>query len=551
MSAESYQEQPLDLRAYLAVLRRRKASIVAVAALTLVFAIGFSLRQTPMYASTAKVWVKPIVSTQTLLQGAAPTLLSLDTEKELVESEAVADLAAHRAGTRTTGFEMLRHLSVAVPTNSQVLEISYTSPDPLLAQKGAQAFATAYLKFKTDEALSTAKTVQESLQSQIGRLQNDLSQARYDLDHSPDGSTEHFEAENRLSSVNTQIGLLENQMLSLNSLSIDPGAIVAAADLPDSPSSPNHPLNAGLGLFLGLALGIGLAFVRERLDDRIRSRQDLEEHIGAPVLVAIPRFELPAPHRSNRRGLITIRDASHPAAEAYRTLRTSLQFHAAQTKGRTFMVVSATPSEGKTTTAANLAVVLAQAGKETVLLSADMRNPVLNELFQSDWRPEQCAGLSNILTGEVAPQDTLQRTDVDNLWIIGSGPVPMTPAELASSDRMADLIEALRASVDFTIIDSAPALAVTDALAMAPYVDGVLYVADASKTERGAVMQARTMLEHVGAPVFGAVLNRFDPGKAGRYEYTYRYTYRYGPPEGRAARARRGGEGLRRLLRRS
>jgi polysaccharide biosynthesis transport protein len=553
MGAELYREQPLDLREYLAVVRRRRRSIAAIAALTFVFAMGFSLHQTPMFTSTAKVWVKPIVANQTLLNGTAPTLLSLDTEKQLVQSEAVADLAARNAGTRTTGFEMLKHLSVDVPTNSQVLEISYSSPGPLLAQKGAQAFATAYLKFKTDEALATSKTVEQSVQQQIGQLQNQLAQANYQAQHTAPNSTDHVDATNRITTINTQIGLLENQLASINTLSIDPGAIVQSADLPTSPSSPNHLLNGGLGLFLGLALGIGVAFLRERLDDRIRGREDLEEHIGAPVLIAIPRFTVQSTkRRPQRRGLVTIHEPSQPAAEAYRTLRTSLQFHAAQTGAKVFMVVSATPGEGKTTTAANLAVVLAHAGKQVVLLSADMRNPVLNELFRSDWRPDREAGLSNILTGEISPQDTLQQTEVRNLWMIGSGPVPVRPAELASSESMSDLIEALREAADFTIIDSAPSLAVTDALAMAPHVDGVLYVADATTTERGAVVQARTMLEHVGANVIGAVLNRFEPSKAGRYEYSYRYTYTYGPPPEEATKPNgRGGDALRRLLRRT
>jgi tyrosine-protein kinase len=558
MSAELSPERPLDLREYLAVVRRRKGTILLVTAVTLLSALAFSLQQTPIYTSTAKVWVKPIVANQTLLSGTSPTLLSLDTEKELVESETVADIAAKKAGERTTGFEMLKHVSVSVPTNSQVLEISYSSPDPLLAQKGAQAFADAYLTFKTDEALDSAKKVQASLQGEVNALQNQLSQARYQLTHSPEGSTEHFEAENRITTLNTQIGLIENQILSVTSLSIDPGAVVQSANLPTGPSSPNHPLNAALGLLVGLALGVGIAFLRERLDDSIRSREDLEEHLGAPVLVAIPKFSLPKRVMAARRGLVTVHDPTNAAAEAYRTLRTSVQFHAAQTKARTFMIVSATPAEGKTTTAANLAVVLAQAGKQTVLLSADLRNPALNELFRSDWRVQPDTGISNIVTGEVNPQDALQQTEVRNLWMIGSGPVPGRPAELASSDSMVELIEALHASADFTIIDSAPSLAVTDALAMAPHVDAVIYVADASSTQRSAVVEARQMLERAGAKVVGAVLNRFEPPKHSTYQYAYRYTYRYAPAEPETngngsdpAATKPRGEGRRRLLRRT
>jgi capsular exopolysaccharide synthesis family protein len=231
-----------------------------------------------------------------------------------------------------------------------------------------------------------------------------------------------------------------------------------------------------------------------------------------------------------------------PASESFRTLRTSVQFIAGQTKAKTFMVVSAAPGEGKTTTAANLAVVLAQAGKQTLLLSADLRNPALNDLFRSDWRAQPEVGISNILAGEVSVREALSHTDVKNLWIISSGPVHGRPAELAGSESMAELIDVLRDSADYTIIDSAPTLAVSDALAIASRVDAVIYVADASSTKRGAVVHARTILERAGANVVGAVLNRFEPSKSSAYHYAYRYTYRYEPVQAETPPVARNGD---------
>ncbi|MDP9330341.1 MAG: polysaccharide biosynthesis tyrosine autokinase [Actinomycetota bacterium] len=528
MTSDVPTPQPFHLREYLAVLRGRRWTVIATTAITLFAAMFFSLRMTPQYSSTARVLVKPLTGSSQLLDPVPLNTLSLDTEREIVKSTAVAELAGNAMDTPLAPQELVRHLSVSVPSQTQILQITYTDPSPLTAQRGAQAFADSYITFKRNQALDTYTTVANSLQHQIDGLQVQLNHASTTSDNSSPGSAAKRGADDRISLLSSRIALLTNQISSLTTQDINPGAVIQAAVLPTAPSSPNHILNGGIGLFVGLALGIGLAFLRERLDDRLKGREDLEEHIAAPTLVVIPK--VPDWRNKSRAKLVTLEDPRGAPAEAYKMLRTSILFICAQNDLRSLMVASAAASEGKTTTAANLATVLAQAGKRVILVSADLRKPRIGKFFDPTGRHTAGqSGLTAVLTGSTTVQEALEPTGVDGLWLLDSGPIPANPAEMAQSQAMATLLEALRDSADFTIIDSAPALVVTDALAMAPHVDGILFVADAGKTTRQTVLRARTQLEHVGGRIIGSVLNGFDPSKASSYSYEYgsRYTYRY------------------------
>ncbi|HEY2804109.1 MAG TPA: polysaccharide biosynthesis tyrosine autokinase, partial [Actinomycetota bacterium] len=303
----------------------------------------------------------------------------------------------------------------------------------------------------------------------------------------------------------------------------DPGAIIAAPNDPNGQSSPRPKLDLAMGLFLGLFVGCGWALVDDRLDDSLRGRDDLEEAMGLPVLAAIPKVE----SWKDRDGvrLVSIQEPRSPTSEAYRTLRTNVMVAAARNDVKTILVSSALEGEGKTTTAANLAVTLAQSGKRVVLVSADMRRPRLHEFFGL----ENDRGLAEILSHKMPAWEGLQESGVENLWIFTSGQVADAPAELLSSDRMIDFISERREVVDFIVIDSPPLLAVADGLELAARVDGVLYVADAEHTPRGALKEARRQLEWVGARVLGAVLNRAPLIRASAY-YGYLPTKGYDAP---------------------
>jgi capsular exopolysaccharide synthesis family protein len=242
-----------------------------------------------------------------------------------------------------------------------------------------------------------------------------------------------------------------------------------------------------------------------------------------PVLAVVPKVAQWSARTEAH--LATISEPRSPASEAYRTLRTSMLFMAAQKNLQVLMVTSPSAGDGKTTTTANLAVALAQAGKSVIIVSGDLRKPRLHRFFDGITNTE---GLVDVLSGDRNVRQVLQETTIPNLSVMACGPISSSPAELLHAPRMAAMLEEMRTLADFVIIDSAPVLVVSDSLAMAALVDGVLFVTEAQNTDRQAVSRARNQLEQVGAPVVGAVMNNFDPSKAGGGGYAYRYYYRYG-----------------------
>src|SRR5439155_12608825 len=281
---------------------------------------------------------------------------------------------------------------------------------------------------------------------------------------------------------------ISSSLRNLDPSKLNQPQLLLPAGLPQDPVSPDMVLIGAFGLLFGLALGIALAFLRERLDDSLRGRLDLEANLAAPVLAVIPK--VPGWRNKHDARLVTREQPKSAVAEAYRTLRTSISFISAQRGLKAIMVTSPASGEGKTTTAANLALVLADAGRRVVLVSADLRKPRIHRFFGL----QNEVGLSTVLAGEVQPWDAILDPGVENLRVLLSGPVPSRPAELIQSEQMRDVMAGLREVADYVIIDTAPILLVADSLAMAPLVDGVLFVADSAMTSRSAVAHAREQL---------------------------------------------------------
>lgn len=497
-----------DIGEYIAILRNRKWTVILVTLLVVAGALAFSFRQTPIYESTSKILVKPVASPTQVTQPTT-TLISLETEREIMQSTEVAQRAADDIDPPESAESLVEgHLEVTIPGETQVLEVTFSDPNPLRAQDGAAAFTDAYLEYKTEQASEAIQNLRGPLQSQIDDLTEQLDAL------SP-------AAQDDRDVLVSQIAILRSQLAPLNSLVVDPGDIIQEANLPSAAASPNHLLNGALALFVGLALGVALAFLRERLNVRVQGREDLEARAGAPVLAVVPKVQ--GWKKKDRGLLVTLVEPKAPASEAYRTLRTAVNFLASERKMRTIMVASAESGEGKTTTAANLAVVLAQAGRKVILLSGDLRKPRIHRFFDM---PND-VGVVTYLAGESSMEEALRDPGVPNLRVMTSGPIPATPAELLGSEAMGELISDLRDLCDFLIVDTAAVLAVSDALTLMPMADGVLYVAHAEATTRGGLSHARAQLDQVNAQVFGAVLNAFDPSKAKGYQYRYYYQYRY------------------------
>ena len=517
MEERLVEDQAIDLREYLEILWKRKWTIL----LTLTVVVGgtllFSLRQTPLYSSTARLLVKGVPTDSSgYIQ-----VVNLETESELVASEVVASRIAEDLGLDIPLKALINSLRVEPASEiAQVLEISFSSTNPELARDIPNSYASSYIEYKREQAQEALEVGRAAIEERLRPVQEQLRDVTRRLS-SPEVLSNNAllnTLETERSALIARLGVLQQRMADFETrepLDLDGGEVIEAASLPGTPTSPNHQRNIMLAGFLGLIFGIGVALLRERLDDRLRGRADIERVLNAPVLATIPRVSAnkKIPHE-----LITLTQPSSPASEAYRSLRTNLQFLIAQQGLKSVLVTSALAGEGKTITAANLAVALAQAGQKVILISADLRRPTIEGYFGL----EGGAGLSTWLSsGEEEIWSFIQDPGILNLRIIPSGRIPGNPAELLTSRRLKDLVETLEANSDLLLIDSPPTLPVADAPILASHMDGVLLVINANTTHRSAAVRAKEELERVGASLLGSIHNAFDPGALKNYYKSY------------------------------
>jgi capsular exopolysaccharide synthesis family protein len=458
-----------------------------------------------------------------------------------VKSTGVATAAATRLGGTTTPGALIRHVTVKSIKDSPTLQITYEAGSPVEAQRGATAFANAYLANRGQQARVPVETQLGELRTKIDLATTEVHQLVTQIAAARKGTTEYLDARRSLRDVTFQLQSLRTQLSSVELQNTDPGQVIQAAKVPARPSSPNPPLDIGVAIFLGLAVAIGAALVRDRVDQHIRDRSALEAALGAPLLGTIP----PTAAGDGGGTVLALRDPAALAVEAFRTLRASVM--SSFPEGGTLMIASSLPNEGKSTIAANLAVVLAQADKDVVLISADMRKPRMHELFGvSNER-----GLSSLLARAVSPLTCLVATESPRLVLCPAGPVPSNPAELLQSERMLELVKTFRRTADFVVFDCPPVLAVSDSLGLVPMADSVIFVVDARSTNRLAVREAAYRLEQVGTRILGGVLNKQERSLGG---YGYGYGYGYGPtppPPGATAPTEPAGRGDRRAAKRA
>ena len=338
---------------------------------------------------------------------------------------------------------------------------------------------------------------------------------------------------------------------------IEEVSIVRPATEPDAPMGSESMNTFLVGALLGLAVGLVLAFIRETLDTSIGTIEDVEAYLGVPVLGVVPHIDSretvqrilerrPALAQIDPEALlshsllITHFDPKSPVAEAYRTLRTNIQFARMERSGKVLVVSSPTLQEGKTTTIVNLALTMAQSGQKTLLVGANMRRPSIHRFFgierepglsnilvgSAQWR-DCIRGVADILMGRFEMEDVMAAPGLDNLHIIEAGPVPANPSELLSTPAMTGFLHSVRDVYDIVLIDTPPILPVTDSAIVASQVDGVVLVYQAGKVGRLVLKRAKVHVENVGGKVWGVVLNDVKTEIAG-YAYTQYYTHYYG-----------------------
>ncbi|MGY1751788.1 polysaccharide biosynthesis tyrosine autokinase [Blastococcus sp. SYSU D01042] len=289
------------------------------------------------------------------------------------------------------------------------------------------------------------------------------------------------------------------------------GVTVAPATPPSSPSAPRTTLNLAVGLLAGLVLGIGAAVLRDLTDTRVGTAEDLARVTDLPLLATLDT----PPAANGGRDLVVVNAPRSPAAEAFRSLRTAVQFTARPGEPLTLLVTSSHAAEGKSTVAANMAATLAEAGLRVALVDADLRRPSQADVFGL----EGAAGLTTVLIGQAGLTDVLQDWGRSGLHVLTAGSLPPNPSELLSSPAMADVLARLAATHDVVLVDGAPLLPVTDSAVLARLVSGTVLVTDASRTRRPALLRSLEILERVGARTAGVVLTHVRTRAVGSYGY--------------------------------
>lgn len=466
----------MELRDYLRILRRRWLLIVTVILLVVGGAAAWTFTSTPIYQSTARLFVSTAASDTGDSAGAAYQGGLFSQQRvtsyadQVSKSQTLAEAVIDDLDLRLSTGEVLGAVTATVVPETVNIDLSVRDADPALAQAMAQSYA---------EALSEQIRVQE-----------------------------------------TPVGA-EDPLIR--------ATIYDSATLPTSPVAPSPVRNLGLAVVLGLLLGFGLAVLRELLDTSIKSPEDVRGQTDAPLLGTVGYD--PA---IRSEPLVTSLASHAPRAEAFRVLRTNLQFVDVDAATKVFVVTSALPSEGKTTTAVNLAITLAQAGQKTLLVECDLRRPKASIALGLD----NSVGVTTVLLGRVTLEDALQDHAPSGLAVLGSGAVPPNPAELLQSRAMADLLDRAKQRFDTIIIDAPPLLPVTDAALLAAQSDGAIVVAAHGKTTREQLSQAHDRLVQVDAVLVGVVLN-MTPAR--RRNGGYGYGYGYAPePEQPGHVSRRG-----------
>lgn len=448
----------MNLLDYLRILRRHWITIIAATCLGLLCGAASILLIKPTYTADTQLFVaiQSSGSVQELQQGNTFSQARVQSYVKTVSTPVVLQPAIDSLGLSTTAAELANNVKATTDLNTVLITISVSDTSPVQAAAIAEAVA------------------------------NSLIKAVDKLERPTTGGT---------SPVNL--------------------SVIAPAEAPQQPSAPNTKVNLGLGALGGMLAGVGAAMLRTILDTRIRGEADVHRVTHAPVLGGIS-FDGDA----SKKPLLTQSAHQSPRAESFRQLRTNLQFANVAGKARSVLITSSVPGEGKSTTATNLAIALAQAGQNVCLVDADLRRPMIHEYL----RLERTAGLTTALIGGADINDLLQPWGDDNLFVLTSGQIPPNPSELLGSDEMKHLLIRLENAFDTVIVDAPPLLPVTDAAVLSQHVGGVVVIVGTQKTRTQELAKSMAALDLVNANVLGVVLNRLPVKGPDAYSHGY-YSY--------------------------
>lgn len=388
-------------------------------------------------------------------------------------------------------------------------------------------------KLKKEEELVKLLRVYKDMYPEVVKLRAQIKELEMGLTVKLQGdidSSMDYTVSNRTileQEISTDKGMHKMLLQKIQEMNVLASSIVSIAEPAwpsNTPVSPKKGLNLLFGCLLGICLAAGLAFFREYLDNSIKDSNDVKRYLELPLLGVIPSTN----SRGNgfgqkaryRKFLLLEKKPKAEVLEAYRSFRTNLELSHLDTPVNTFLVTSSIEKEGKSTTAANLAISLTQVGKKVLLVDSDLRRPVFHKVFGIDTK----IGLTQILSGECRMEDAVFANAVPNLHIVCGGKIPKNSSELIGSHRMKEFIQTAREKFDVVIFDSPPVKAVTDALVLASQVDGIIFVVQAGETPRSICSDAKSLLERARTRILGVVLNKVD---IRTHDYYYHYYSRY------------------------
>jgi len=457
----------MDLHSYIRILRKRWKTVAVTALVVILLAQAYSLLAPKKYSSSLQFFVSTSDSTDAaqLVQGSTFSQARVTSYTQLVDAPVVLSPVIKKLHLTTTAPDLARSITATVPTNTVLIDVTVTDTSSHRAQEIAAAIGDQF-----------PKTAQD-----LERVSSDKA--------SPVKVT-----------------------------------VTKKAIVNEDPVSPKPTRNLVIGLVLGLFLGFGLAVLRHTLDSKVRTKEDIEELSDDLAIIGAIPFDGDAP----KHPLLVQTDPHSSRAEAFRSLRTNLRFVDAANHPRTIVMTSSLAGEGKTTTTANLALVIADTGASVCLIEGDLRRPRLLEYLGM----EGGVGLTDVLIDQAELSDVLQPFGKRKLAVLGAGAMPPNPSELLSSDSMRTTLESLSGQFDYVLIDAPPLLPVTDAAVLSTVTDGAVLVVGSGIVSRDQVTTALTSLDAVGCRLLGVTLNRLPRNSrvAGYYDYAYDYRARNDVP---------------------
>ena len=519
----------MEIKQYIGLVWRWSWLVILLAAIFAGVTYLVNIRTTPVYQATARFLIDEAPGSsgnndyaQILLeQRLAQTYV------ELINVRTVREETIERLGLPFSESELASKVTVSAPEDKQILVITVEDTDYQRAADIANMVGAVFIEqTESRESLRYAGPI-ANWQGRLSEIGDEIEGVETEINSF--GTPETPEREAALSRLQTHLNEAQIRYTeafnNVNQLQVsqarESSNIFPFEDAQPNPSQirPRTETNTILAVIVGALVAVGIAFLVEHLDDTIKMPEQILADTNMITLGAIAYIKGSKPSDQ----LISYKTPRAPVSEAYRMVRTNLNFASVDGGLGAFIVSSTSPGEGKSTTTANLAVVMAQTGKQVLIVDADLRRPTQHKIFETS----NNQGLTTaILDNQTPVSDHIQETAVANLNLMTSGPIPPNPAELLNSQRMNQILMALKEEADVVLFDSPPILSVADSTILAPQVNGCLLVVEVGKTRRNMLVQAVTRLLSANVHLYGCVMNRSRPSRRGYYQSDY-YYYQY------------------------